>query len=417
MDSLNANYPKSLKYVDNNFNTKNKSDKAFSGYKIFESECFIKDSNNFDNISSIQSNEIINSNIIKKPLNKSSDKKKEENAIENFSSKCEYYKNNYYRYYSHFQRGNTGKPNWHKDYGAYHGGKDNKYAGDWRDKDNCAGWKKGIAEFKRLIELIKKEIEKIKKLYYELNNKHNILQKKYSNVLKKIGIEVNYNVELKVPQNKKTFNDNNRKEITIEPFWRRKKRRKKGLFASLFDSKPAVPPCNEFKIEYNKLKPELEKWKKILEYWKKLYRELFNKHTILKKKYKNIINKINLEVNFKVNKLGNMKKKIFDDNNQMNNSYHMENFSNYITDNSIDQIIEYNKELSKKQELQKDKIELIKEKELNLQKVNALLKSSNDRNSFKKKIILTLVALIFLLFILSISTYIYFIRDFKPPAK
>ena len=88
-----------------------------------------------------------------------------------------------------------------------------------------------------------------------------------------------------------------------------------------------------------------------------------------------------------------------------------ETFNN--NSDGINELIEYNKELSKKQEVQKDKIELIREKEINLQKVNALLKTSNDRNSFKKKIILTLIALIFLLFVLSLSTYIYFVRDFK----
>lgn len=297
MDSLNANYPKSLKYIDNNFNTKNKSDIAFSGHKMFDSECFIKDSKNFDNISSIQSNEIQNLQIV----NKSSEKK-EKNIVEKFSSSCNYYKNNYYRYYNHFYRGGKGKPNWHKNYGAYHGGKDNKYAGDWRDKDDCIGWKKEIAEFIRLIELTKKEVERTKKLYNELLNKHKILQKKYSNVLKKIGIEVNFNVELKVPQNNKTFIDNNTKEITIEPFFRGEKQPtcsdykkgynryhdyyKKGGKGKpwWWNFRPAVPPCNEFRIKHNKLKVELEKWKKILEYWKKLYIELFNKHTILKKK-------------------------------------------------------------------------------------------------------------------------------------
>ena len=78
-------------------------------------------------------------------------------------------------------------------------------------------------------------------------------------------------------------------------------------------------------------------------------------------------------------------------------------------------LIEYNQLLTEKQKVQKDKIELIKQKEENLNKVSASLKSGNDRNSFKKKIIYTLIALIFFLFILSLSTYIYFVRDFKAP--
>jgi hypothetical protein len=87
---------------------------------------------------------------------------------------------------------------------------------------------------------------------------------------------------------------------------------------------------------------------------------------------------------------------------------------NETMDNNIDSIIKYNQELTEKQKLQKNKIELIKDKEENLTKVNSLLKSSNDRNNFKRKIIYTLIAFILLIFVLSLSTYIYFVRDFKP---
>ena len=86
-----------------------------------------------------------------------------------------------------------------------------------------------------------------------------------------------------------------------------------------------------------------------------------------------------------------------------------ENFSS-----NIDSIIKYNKELTEKQKEQKNKIELIKEKEINLNKVNSALKSSNERNNFKRKLIYTLTAVIILLFVLSLSTYIYLVRDFKP---
>ena len=85
-----------------------------------------------------------------------------------------------------------------------------------------------------------------------------------------------------------------------------------------------------------------------------------------------------------------------------------ENFSS-----NIDSIIQYNIDLTEKQKEQKNKIELIKEKEINLNKVNSSLKSSNERNSFKRKLIYTLIACILLLFVLSLSTYIYLVRDFK----
>jgi uncharacterized ion transporter superfamily protein YfcC len=86
-----------------------------------------------------------------------------------------------------------------------------------------------------------------------------------------------------------------------------------------------------------------------------------------------------------------------------------ENFSS-----NIDSIIQYNIDLTEKQKEQKNKIELIKEKEINLNKVNSSLKSSNERNSFKRKLIYTLFAGILLVFVLSLSTYIYLVRDFKP---
>ena len=108
------------------------------------------------------------------------------------------------------------------------------------------------------------------------------------------------------------------------------------------------------------------------------------------------------------NSLNILKKNIYDDNNQMNS-----NFENFTNHNKIDELIQYNKNLTEKQKLQKDKINLIKEKELSLEKTSELLKTSTDRNNFKKKVIYTLIALIFFLFILSLSTYIYFIRDFK----
>ena len=86
-----------------------------------------------------------------------------------------------------------------------------------------------------------------------------------------------------------------------------------------------------------------------------------------------------------------------------------ENFSS-----NIDSIIQYNIDLTEKHNEQKNKIELIKEKEINLNKVNSSLKSSNERNSFKRKLIYTLFAGILLVFVLSLSTYIYLVRDFKP---
>jgi len=141
------------------------------------------------------------------------------------------------------------------------------------------------------------------------------------------------------------------------------------------------------------------------------YNELTIDYNNLQKEYNDVLQykeSHNINKNFMDNSLNILKKKIYDDNNQMN-----ANFENFTNQNKIDELINYNKELSEKQKVQKDKINLIKEKESSLEKTNELLKTSTDRNNFKKKIIYTLIALIFLLFILSLSTYIYFIRDFK----
>ena len=101
---------------------------------------------------------------------------------------------------------------------------------------------------------------------------------------------------------------------------------------------------------------------------------------------------------------------IDNDNNTMNaNSPTLESFSN------LDKTIEYNKNLSEKQEVQKDNIQKIQDKEQLLEKTDALLRTSYERNSFKRKIIYSLVAFIFLMFILSIAFYIHYVRDFTPP--
>jgi len=437
MDSLNANYPISLKYIDNEYDSKTKSDIAFSGKIIFNSECYIKDPKIYQNFSdqnlNIDENKIKDQESTKKVnkqnnfKNETNEKQKtQKNNIENFQT-CNYYKNNYYRYYNYYQKGGKGKPSWWKDKGPYYGGKDNKYRGDWRDNNNCQGWKDQISFFKKEIEKTKKEIERIKALYRVLLNKHNLLKKKFEVILKKLGIEHNFLEDTNTIQKEIIYEDNNVKKSNIENFktcgyYRNNYNkfynyyRNGGTGTPPFAPEPKPKlPCQSFRDEHAKLVDLRNYWKRILSYWNKLYTELQRKHDLLKKKYSITIQKINIEINFKKNKLGHLKKNIYDDNNQMDSNYHIENFSNYITSNSVDQLIKYNEELTERQKIQKDKIELIREKEANLQKINALLNTSNDRNNFKKKIILTLVSLIFLLFILGLSTYIYFIRDFKIP--
>jgi hypothetical protein len=106
----------------------------------------------------------------------------------------------------------------------------------------------------------------------------------------------------------------------------------------------------------------------------------------------------------------NLLKFMEDDNNTMDANVIMEQFQV----NNANELINQNKKLMDKQEVQKDNIKKIQEKEKNLEKSEALYQSSADRNDFKVKIIYSLVAFIFLFFILSIALYVYYVRDFHP---
>ena len=397
MDSLKANQSNDLKYIDNQFDLKTKLDKAFPGKIIFQSECYIKNPKKFNNINQISKSTECYEN-------------KKSNEIEDFRT-CGYYRNGYNKYYNYHKKGGTGRPKWWRN---YHESGDNKK--DWRDDNNCQWWKNEIIKFK-------KEIQRIKNLYYELLKKHKILKKRYDLILKKISIELNFKIKSKKNISEKIYDDNDKLEsdfddINIEKFntcgYYRKGYNKYynyyrdgGTGKPDFAPKQPLPPCYNFRVEYNRLQ-------KLLLYWKKIYNELTTKHNILKKRYMVINNKINLEENYKKNKMALLKKNIYDDSNQMIYNYDRpESFSNYYDENSLTAMFNYNKDLTEKSKVLKDNIELIKEKETNLQKINAQLKTSNNRNAFKKKIIQTLIALIFLLFILSLSSYIYFVRDYK----
>ncbi len=101
-----------------------------------------------------------------------------------------------------------------------------------------------------------------------------------------------------------------------------------------------------------------------------------------------------------------------DDNNTLNaNPPVIESFS------TLQDTIDYNNELSEKQKVQKDNIQKVQDKEQLLEKTDALLKTSIERNNFKRKLIYSLVAVIFLLFVLSIGFYVHYVRDFKVPQN
>ena len=69
-----------------------------------------------------------------------------------------------------------------------------------------------------------------------------------------------------------------------------------------------------------------------------------------------------------------------------------------------------NKELIDKQKIQFEQLKEIQDKEKLLLTRSRMLQISQDRNSYKKKIIYTLIAVVFAIFILCIVMYVLFTR-------
>jgi predicted PurR-regulated permease PerM len=69
-----------------------------------------------------------------------------------------------------------------------------------------------------------------------------------------------------------------------------------------------------------------------------------------------------------------------------------------------------NNQLLKKQNVQINQLKEIEDKEKLLLTRSRMLQIAQDRNSYKKKIIYTLIATIFLIFIITIALYIFLIR-------
>ena len=496
MDSLNANYPKSLKYIDNDFDSTFKLDSAFPGKIIFETkslspcpkniEKFRVNSNmkfkehmntNYSSIVYKQENEIhLNNNSVtvsKSPSLKLTNEftvmtriwqEKRSNDWVRLIGKGNFNKRNYGlwvytdgRSLSQIQLGNNIFSNiwpntpviplkkWtHLALTFKKNGKHTFYFNGnlfksllttgtpYTDNEPLTlGGASFHTKFKGFIKdsfVFNKVLsdEEIKNMYNygTLDNDQSI--KVYNK--QSIGtLKGKYDV---------SYRNNLRKGYTMDFYKNGKVRQSNNLGNTIFDeviqTKDIKKKCSEkrdqdktFYIEntYGKGKYECLKidGNNIIgshyipnnTFWGSVKYTPLKENNLLRNKINNnglIKSKINNE--FMKKSIKNIKKKIYNDNSQMNTDTNS-TFETFNNSEDINELIEYNKELSKKQEVQKDKIELIREKETNLQKVNALLKTSNDRNSFKKKIILTLIALIFLLFILSLSTYIYFVRDFK----
>lgn len=504
MDSLNSYFPKSLKYIDNEYDSKTKLDKAFPGKKIFESECFTPNPNNINELFPINDNNIekfdVNSNIKFKEhmnTNYSSLVYKQENEIHFNNNSIAVSKSPSLKLTNEFtvmtriwqeKRSNDwvrliGKGNFNKrNYGlwVYTDGRslsqiqlgNNIFSNIWPNTPViplkkwthlALTFKKngkhtfyfngnlfksllttgtpytdnepltlGGASFHTKFKGFIKDSFVFNKVLSdeEIKNMYN-----YGTLNNNLYIQVNNKQSIDTLKGKYdvSYRDNLRKGYTMDFYKNGKVRQSNNLGNTIFDeviqTKDIRNKCSEkrdqdktFYIEntYGKDKYECLKidgyniignhYIPNKTFWGSVKYTPLKENNFLRNKINNnnilIKSKINNE--FMNNSLNILKKNIYDDNNQMNS-----NFENFTNHNKIDELIQYNKNLTEKQKLQKDKINLIKEKELSLEKTSELLKTSTDRNNFKKKVIYTLIALIFFLFILSLSTYIYFIRDFK----
>jgi hypothetical protein len=84
---------------------------------------------------------------------------------------------------------------------------------------------------------------------------------------------------------------------------------------------------------------------------------------------------------------------------------------------TISEIELKNNELLKKQKIEVDQLKEIQDKEKLLLTRSRMLQIAQDRNSYKKKLIYTLIALIFLIFIFTLALYVYFNRKVKMNVK
>ena len=77
---------------------------------------------------------------------------------------------------------------------------------------------------------------------------------------------------------------------------------------------------------------------------------------------------------------------------------------------SLRELSDKNDELYKKQQIQLNQLKEIEDKEKLLLTRSRMLQISQDRNAYKKKIIYSLIALIFAIFIFTLVMYVLFIR-------
>ena len=88
-----------------------------------------------------------------------------------------------------------------------------------------------------------------------------------------------------------------------------------------------------------------------------------------------------------------------------------------LQNSAIADISEKNTELLGKQTIQLQQLKEIEDKEKLLLTRSRMLQISQDRNSYKKKIIYSLIAVIFAIFIFTLVAYIFFTRKIAMAKK
>lgn len=413
MDLINGTSPKLLKYFDNNYDLNNKKyDNAFPGKKIFESTCYINNNNNLNehfvdsDMAASAAGLASMANIpgmseldkIKKKLLSS-----QEEGVSNDSSSAV------------STMANALKSSMNS-------------VGNEDTSDNCNIYIENNKKYKKEIKNLKKEVLQYKFEYKIIYNPDKLTLHDHENEAIKNGghlISIHDKDEL---DNIKDYWDKDCWLGSIRTANPDNKGTDKNTWKwfdgsdwnyNNFDKKILNNIHNGIKLQSDGIWNIWNEKDKLGGLYKILYKNESNNclnnlknctMTLNNLKEKNSIKNENNQINkkFLYKSLNILQRHINNDSNQLNMNNTFESFGN-----QTDDIIKYNEELNDKQKLQKDKINLIQEKELSLEKTNALFKSSNDRNNFKKKIIYTFVALIFFVFILSISTYIYLLRDFK----
>jgi len=97
-------------------------------------------------------------------------------------------------------------------------------------------------------------------------------------------------------------------------------------------------------------------------------------------------------------------------NGQLSSIYNTLDDSINIQDSFEQNLNTKNNELLRKQQIQINQLKEIEDKEKLLLTRSRMLQISQDRNSYKKKIIYALIAVIFLIFILTLVMYVLYTR-------